>query len=124
VPSDVQQRAGVRVLFFFFAGWVRLAPLHGDMDPSLLSTDTIKMGGGLGAAVISNLTGIPFDRFRVGVAQVRGSATSRTRPTYSTARLCPLTSFECTTALTVLGFLIKGCLRCLGTQLGVALYSC
>lgn len=39
------------------------------MDPSLLSTDTIKMGGGLGAAVISNLTGIPFDRFRVGVAQ-------------------------------------------------------
>jgi hypothetical protein len=40
------------------------------MDPSALSTDTIKMGGGLGAAIISNLTGIPFDRFRVGVAQV------------------------------------------------------
>jgi hypothetical protein len=40
------------------------------MDPSALSTDTIKMTGGLGAAIISNLTGIPFDRFRVGVAQV------------------------------------------------------
>ena len=41
------------------------------MDPSLYSTDQIKMGGALGAAVISNVTGIPFDRFRVMTAQVR-----------------------------------------------------
>mmetsp|Transcript_11897 Transcript_11897/g.14150 ORF Transcript_11897/g.14150 Transcript_11897/m.14150 type:complete len:283 (-) Transcript_11897:568-1416(-) len=39
------------------------------MDPSLYSTDTIKLGGAAGAAVISNLTGIPFDRFRVLTAQ-------------------------------------------------------
>lgn len=45
------------------------------MDPSLYSTDTIKMGGALGAAVISNGTGIPFDRFRVLVAQDLMSAT-------------------------------------------------
>eukprot|EP00242_Pyramimonas_sp_CCMP2087_P003734 CAMPEP_0198209784 /NCGR_PEP_ID=MMETSP1445-20131203/17728_1 /TAXON_ID=36898 /ORGANISM="Pyramimonas sp., Strain CCMP2087" /LENGTH=288 /DNA_ID=CAMNT_0043883663 /DNA_START=76 /DNA_END=942 /DNA_ORIENTATION=+ len=35
------------------------------MDPGSLSTDQIKLGGATGAAVISNITGIPFDRFRV-----------------------------------------------------------
>lgn len=44
------------------------------MDPSTLSTDQIKLGGGLGAAVISNITGIPFDRFRVLTANDLASA--------------------------------------------------
>eukprot|EP00854_Cymbomonas_tetramitiformis_P015367 gene15367-18181_t len=35
------------------------------MDPSTFSTDSIKLGGAAGAAVISNMTGIPFDRFRI-----------------------------------------------------------
>ena len=46
-------------------------------DPSKLSADQIKLGGGLSGAVVSNLFGIPVDQFRVRVAQ---DLTSRPRP--------------------------------------------
>mmetsp|Transcript_25935 Transcript_25935/g.35804 ORF Transcript_25935/g.35804 Transcript_25935/m.35804 type:complete len:285 (-) Transcript_25935:152-1006(-) len=46
------------------------------MDPSLYSSDSIKLGGATGAAVISNVFGIPFDRFRVLVAQDLKCSTS------------------------------------------------
>lgn len=45
------------------------------MDLSLYSPDTIKMSAGLSGAVLSNMTGIPFDKFRVLVAQDMASVT-------------------------------------------------
>jgi len=46
------------------------------MDLSVYSTDTIKLTAGITGAVVSNATGIPFDKFRVLVAQDTSSAAS------------------------------------------------
>lgn len=46
------------------------------VDPSVYSTDQIKFGSGIVGSVISNALGIPFDRFRILVAQDTASATS------------------------------------------------
>lgn len=43
-------------------------------DPSQWSTDKIKVSSGIAGALISNGTGIPFDRFRILVAQDTASA--------------------------------------------------
>lgn len=45
------------------------------MDPSKMSTDQIKMGSGVAGALVSNGMGIPFDRFRILVAQDTSSMT-------------------------------------------------
>jgi len=45
-------------------------------DPAMYSPDTIKLGGGIAGAVVSNLTGIPTDRFRILVAQDTASKTA------------------------------------------------
>lgn len=46
------------------------------MDPSVYSTGQIKFGSGIVGSLVSNGLGIPFDRFRILVAQDTASATS------------------------------------------------
>lgn len=46
------------------------------MDPSCYSTAQIKFGSGIAGSLVSNGLGIPFDRFRILVAQDTASATS------------------------------------------------
>jgi len=45
-------------------------------DIAALGPDTIKLGGGISGGIMSNLTGIPFDRFRILVAQDTARSTS------------------------------------------------
>lgn len=45
-------------------------------SPGSYSTDSIKLGSGIAGSVISNGFGIPFDRFRILVAQDTASTTS------------------------------------------------
>jgi hypothetical protein len=56
------------------------------LDPSLWSTDKIKVSSGIAGALISNGLGIPFDRFRILVAQdtasAGGIATTHLRETF------------------------------------------
>merc|ERR1711934_1016904 len=48
------------------------------------STDTIKLSAGVGGSILSNALGIPFDRFRVVVAQDVASSTGLSRHLVST----------------------------------------